>query len=216
MYYWDDQSRFEYWNDIEYDTDGYNDVLSKNAQRTSTSAVKRTSARANTRKRKARDTSLEVKSVGKKRKVQDSISAPEEEIPPVLFLKKDRFTCRTAPRVDTKLLPEVAVLPDWRERFAKGKMPALQVQPMVNATAVDEDDMEEDEYDDDDADGLPDIPKDALQAALQRHLGSLGLDTANVKQDILLQLAERMMAGDDEGNDLLDELVEGIHGGEEE
>ena len=58
---------------------------------------------------------------------------------------------------------------------------------------------------------------DVLKKALQDHLGTLGLSIENVKEDILLQLAERMISGNDDGNELLDQLVEGIHGeGDEE
>jgi hypothetical protein len=153
----------------------------------------------------------------KRRKIQSGTSAPQSQLPPILLLKEDALKARNAPTIDVAKLSSHAVLPDWRERFkpriVSGRtrnLPVQQPRQMKENEHVVEDG--EEEYDEE----IQSIPMDVLKKALQDHIGSLGLNMAHVKEDMLLQIAERMIAGDDEGNELLDQLIEGIHGEDEE
>jgi hypothetical protein len=132
-------------------------------------------------------------------------------------LKKDALKARRPPTIDVDKLSSYSVLPNWREqfqnRFTFGSSRLLHVQ---QTSRIDENEEmiedDEEEYEEE----MQSIPMDVLKKALQDHLGTLGLNIENIKEDILLQLAERMLSGNDDGNELLDQLVEGIHGEEEE
>jgi hypothetical protein len=148
----------------------------------------------------------------KRRKVQKTMLEPLSECPPVLLVNKSELEVKPIPATDVTKLKSCAVLPDWRERFENASRidssSSLEVQPLVGRKL---------EVKDDENEEPSGLSIDVLRKALQHNLSALGLDVANIKEEKLLQLVERMMSGQDL-DDLLDELVEEVHDqdGEEE
>lgn len=215
--FWDDHTRYEYWNDIEYDTDGYNDVQPKEK-----------------RKKKGIKSSEQVTQKGLKRRAIDSpvssnkkrktaaVASALQTLPPVLLVDKEAMEPRKAPTINVARLASYAILPDWRERISNNEefsifrsSNSLAVKPTHDIFMEDGEDLMEDEVDLDEEE--VEISQDALKRALQQHLGSLGVaDLGNIDENQLLKLMEQMISGEDVKDEMLDQLVDGLHDEAEE
>jgi hypothetical protein len=215
--FWDDHTRYEYWNDIEYDTDGYNDINPKKKRKT---RVMKSSELVKPKllKRRAVDSPV---SNHKKRKIA-AVTSALKTLPPVMLVKKEAMEAKEAPTIDVSRLPSYAILPDWRDKLSDNQefsnfrsAGSLAVKP-ANATCTESDeDLLEDEEDTDDE--AVEISQDALKRALQQHLGSLGVaNLGNIDEKQLLKLMEQMISGEDVKDEMLDQLVDGIHDEDEE
>lgn len=203
--FWDDQSRYEYWNDIEYDTDGYNDH-----QPTTNEVQKKRKSQTDvsSKGRKRRAANSPVSNL-KKRKLDPSVNS-YHVLPPVLLLDKKGLEIRDAPTIEVSRLLSCAMLPDWRDKFVNNKefAPFSEAGHAVQAAATEEnEEIPEGNVEEEAA-----ISADAMKLALQRHLGSLGVNLGNTDESMLLQMIEKMMAGEADADDLMDQLVDGIHG----
>jgi hypothetical protein len=220
-----DWDRFDYYNDIEYASDGYDDAAfqlhgtegAKIGQKRKRVA---THSRSNKKQRVAAEAPHTV------------VVAPS---PVVWRSQKDR-----APK--QKLLaddaPSYALLKNWREELVEtprwacasppaespgsqaGGMPpaiAAALHAMISQTNDDDDtlaegeEMEEEEEDDDDEEGETDgdISQDALMAALQRQLAAAGGPLGGMDPQQLLQFAMRMATDKDGADGIIDEMLEG-------
>jgi hypothetical protein len=218
-----DWDRFDYYNDIEYASDGYDDAAfqlhgAKDAKIGQKRKRVATHSRSNKKQRVAAEAPHTV------------VVAPS---PVVWRSQKDR-----APR--QKLLaddaPSYALLKNWREELVEtprwacasppaespglqpGQMPpavagilqALITEAHDEDTPVEGEEMEgyEDEEDEEDeADG--DISQDALMAALQRQLAGAGGPLSGMDPQQLLQFAMRMATDKDGADGIIDEMLEG-------
>jgi len=207
---WDDMSRFEYWNDIDYDSDGYND-LSK--RRTNKSTAPKTNENSTSRKRKA---SAEAEKITKRPKLSRNQSTLLVDLPPVLFMSP--IIERQEPIADITRMETYSIFPDWRERFKNIKSVA-NVIPQAKPPNIEDMEMEsDDEIIEDESDGEMDVsaPLDALTLSLEKNLASMGLDTTRIDQSKLLLLAQKIMSQSEDAEQLMEEIIEGIHSGEEQ
>ena len=207
---WNDQSRYEYWNDIEYDSDGYNDVDGKPKNKAAkqlkpTGAVKRKAPAAPdtpTKRRKLHqgDLSGGISPVAWRPKAD--AKPLEEFITPVEELKS------------------VSLLKDWRERFRHAKglgTPKDQQSVDVEVSAQHSVLLEDEEDEDEEAESTDGVKLDPeiLKIALRKNLESIGLDVAKINEGTLLKLATRMTSNMDRANEILGEFVETLLGSEE-
>ncbi|KAF2104473.1 hypothetical protein NA57DRAFT_70677 [Rhizodiscina lignyota] len=196
-YEWD---RFAYWNDIEYDSDGYHDVHEGRPGR------KKQAIASTPRKRKSKGSAV---SPSKKRKLKDGTAHVPENgtdaplLSPVAW-RPERVT--GTPTRDT-FPNSFALLKNWREQF-----------PDSETTS------ETDEHGTTDAPTL-EIDPLALQAALRANLGSLvggagtgdlGLDESMLLEHITRMLSAEGATADDIAGSLADALLARDDGEEDE
>jgi hypothetical protein len=218
---WD---RFDYYNDLEYASDGYDDA---------TFLVHNTKDARIGQKRKRE---LRHSRSNKKQRVPNS--AAEE--PHTLVVAPSPVVWRShndrAPR--QKLLaddaPSYALLKNWREELAEtprwawvsppAKSPSVPSGHSQAVLAADfpsptlelldgeapagEEELEED--------GAVNISQDALMAALQRQLAAAGGPLSGMDPQQLLQFAMRMATDKDAGDDIAGEMADAMLEGEEE
>lgn len=226
----EDWDRYDYFNDLEYASDGYDDAT----------FVSHDSKDAKIgQKRKRVDKSSRSK---KKRRVAGSVAEPinprvTAHSPVVWRAHSERGT---KPKPLAEDAQSFAVLKDWRNKlgdtpdWARGSPPAKSPSaPSQDAFAVDAPDflarateMLEDEaleegdegMEEEDAEGDVNISQDALMAALQRQLAAAGGPLSGMDPQQLLQFAMRMMtekdAGDDIAGEMADAMLEGAEGEE--
>lgn len=223
---WD---RFDYFNDLEYASDGYDDVTFK-----------------------AQDVKSAKK--GQKRKRKPTIKTPRstertatDESP----CHPDTIKLQCSPIVwcsqsEREMEPKFldgneqpyALLKNWREeladtpQWARGSPPPSPTtgprQPGKDKTAhvlnhesppsdvdLDESENVEEGSGEDEQEG---ISQDALMAALQRQLAAAGGPLSGMDPQQLLQFAMRMAAGNDDGDDIAGEMADAMleAGGEED
>jgi len=206
---WDEDSRFEYWNDIEYDSDEYNDVETNIKKKSSKHS------KSSPGKRKAPAISA---SPSKRRKTQQG-RVSSSLASPVAWKPKFKVVDDI---VAVEQLKSFSIFKDWRERFrhSEGFRTAKSDSDMfdiVEGVAVASMEEAEDEAADEDEDGTDGgLDPEILKMALRKNLESLGLDVANINEETLLQVAARMLANEGEADDILGELTEGLLGDEEE
>lgn len=213
---WDDLTRFDYWNDIEYDSDGYNDRAGlptlKVKYREQVSDKKRID---HGRKRKL---SVGATTTSKRPKLSRNTSTFIRDLPPVLFATPGLE--RQDPIVDVSNMASYAILPDWREKFKDIKSVA-HVSDRAKVPTVEDEDVDEgvDEKDEDDEldhEMDPSAATEALSISLQNHLSKEGLDTSKIDRTKLFALAQKMMTQDDDAEDLLADFIEDMLGADEE
>jgi hypothetical protein len=227
---WD---RFEYYCDLEYGSDGYDDENFRVRD-----PVLKTTETRQIRERPA--ATSKVKTRRKKRKGPPASGPFSRQrslspLPTVVWRSQDHMPVITKQLEDNQT--SFALLPNWRELvqdFAWGKRPAgvgseLKREPIV-APSVEEDDgtstpesassvaQPNEDTAQDIATGA--IDSDALMAALQNRLSDLpgplnellnGMDTSR-----LLECALRMVNGDGTEDDIADELADDLLDGAEE
>lgn len=222
---WD---RFEYYCDLEYGSDGYDDE--------NFGAPKDAETQQNGKQ--AAGKSKSNKKIWKKRRLQGGSSPPSRErtlspLPPVVWRSQ------MEPKQDPKLLDAnqtpVALLPNWRELVKDitwpNGMKSKAREPLIAPSVEEEEDddistreslsptAQEDEH------NIQDIPTnsidtEALMAVLQNRLSDVpgplngllnGMDPSK-----LVEFALRMMNGEGTGDDIADELAEDVLDGAEE
>jgi len=211
--FWDDHSRYDYWNDIEYDTDGYHDVETRRKPKTiSKTAVDKISPLKPSRKRNAPSSKQKP---AKKRKIIPQYQG----LPPVLLVNKKDLDPKPVRVADLTRLKSLAIMPDWRDHYLVATDDSESPLQAQKLDEDEEDEMEEDETEEDgEQEEMPAVDKEALQKSLMAHLDKLG---TSGPRDLLLTLAAKMLSGeeeDDESAGIIDQLVQKIHasGSEEE
>jgi hypothetical protein len=208
---WDEHSRFEYWADVEYDSDGFNDV-----------DFKRTRSVKPPRSRLPPTTSG-------KRKAMDDQGAPAKRLrteqptalPPIAWKPRKQDEQDLQASSSAKGGPKsFALLKDWRERFsniegfpsASPSGPANEEDSGLEANDLgfdDEYDAEEaaeDGEDDLSEEGLEDIDPEILRMALKKKLKEIGLGSAGIDEETLMSLASKFLTN--QSDDVADELTE--------
>jgi hypothetical protein len=217
---------FDYFNDIEYQSDGYDEG---NFQPHDSKAAKtgekrkRTGANGHGRKKQRLDKSANP----------FLSTAPKAELPPVVWRAQNERGIK--PRTLVEDVKPFALLKDWRTRltdtpsWATGKSrtatPNSTAAKPENGdaaataipTLVSVDDEPEDEDEDEEVDGAPAIDENMLLAALRDKLGAAGGPLSGMDEQTLLQFAMRMMNGEDDGDDIAGEMADNLLGqGEDE
>ncbi|KAF9736506.1 hypothetical protein PMIN06_011687 [Paraphaeosphaeria minitans] len=213
----DEWDRFDYFNDLEYDFEGYDDANFVTHNR-ATGQPKI----GQKRKRGA------VAGRGSKKQRLSSTDADEKLDQDVVWLSNSPIIWRAqADRgLKARPLPEdaepYAILKDWRKLDRAPKRPEKPAQRELASLPpkahLDEEDEEwEDEHladegiDGGEEPGIEGIDPAVLMAALQSRLGSTGGPLSGMDPQQLLQFALRMAndqdAGDDIAGDLADEML---------
>jgi hypothetical protein len=212
----EDWDRFDYFNDLEYASDGYDDATFQphNAK---------DSKIGQKRKRV-------TKGMHSKKKVKTSESAETTKAAavahsPVVWRSQSDRARKS--RVVTDTTKSYSLLKDWREKlaetpaWARGSPPAespgalsgeAHDAPESTLDLPEEDALAEDEEMDEEGD--VDISQDALMAALQRQLASAGGPLSGMDPQQLLQFAMRMVTDKDAGDDIAGEMADAMLEGE--
>ncbi|KAL6711613.1 hypothetical protein ACN47E_004547 [Coniothyrium glycines] len=226
---WD---RFEYFNDIEYASDGYNDADSEVQDVKTGQKRKRVVTKAHRRKRRS--------TAGTSSQADTSRL---EHSPIVWRLRSAR---ETKPELLDENAKPYALLKDWRDKLAdtppwvrappqeslstrssrpgKGKAArsSAPVSPPCDIDFMDpehvHDEVEEHEIEEHEVeeDFDMDISQDAIMAALQRQLAAAGGPLSDMDPQQLLEFAMRMAAGKDHGDDIAGEMAEAMLEGEDD
>ncbi|KAJ8117891.1 hypothetical protein OPT61_g1018 [Boeremia exigua] len=220
----EDWDRFDYFNDLEYASDGYDDAAFEVHDAKGAKIGEK-------RKRHVKPSRSK-----KKQRVMGEPEAPALSMSPIVWRSHaDRG-------LQPKLLDENAqtytVLQDWRKQpkdtpqWARGTPPqsptaqAAREQQQIASVAggtepthslpePDEED-EEDEEDERADDDEMDIAPGALMAALQSRLAEAGGPLSGMDSQQLLEFAMRMAAGKDAGDDIAGEMADAMLGQGEE
>ncbi|KAI8931435.1 hypothetical protein NX059_011764 [Plenodomus lindquistii] len=227
---WD---RFDYFNDIEYGSDGYDDTATvAHDVKGAKTGQKRKRATEQTRSNKRRLVgSTDVESDATRLEHSPIVWRSQKEREPAVAVLDDNA-------------PSYSLLKDWREKLAntphwsraspsekpakspsvrpprpgKGKGKVAFAPAPVSPPYVDEDGEEGEDADvdeeDDEADGA--ISQEALMAALQRQLASAGGPLSGMDPQQLLQFAMRMASDKDAGDDIAGEMADAMLEGEDD
>ncbi|KAG9193331.1 hypothetical protein G6011_03366 [Alternaria panax] len=228
----DDWDRFDYFNDLEYASDGYDD--------TQFQALDVKGVKAGLKRKRA------VRSApARKRVAKESVNMQTEPTPlghsPIVW--RSQASRGTQPATLDDNAQPYALFSDWREKlahipdWAKGcSPPSSPVTPssrlgkgkanMAFVTEPASPPYDDDDDDDDDGDGDVEddgmdegedgIPQEALLAALQRQLATAGGPLSGMDPQQLLEFAMRMAADKDAGDDIAGEMAEVMLGGEDD
>jgi hypothetical protein len=216
----DDWDRFDYFNDLEYGSDGYEDDEDDKVNT-------RGSNTAQVGQKRKRDT---TGNHGKKRRKVDrknaaaAPSSPKTLYPPIVW--RSQVNREVKPKQLDENAEPYALLKDWRERLAdtpiwtagtpeasspkkkasrKGK--ATRVSQPLSPTVQNEDEIED--GDGEDA-GDVGIDPTVLMEALQKNLAAAGGPLNGMDPQQLLQFAMRMMSNQDAGDEIAGELADDI------
>ncbi|RMZ66392.1 nuclear polyadenylated rna-binding nab2 [Pyrenophora seminiperda CCB06] len=232
----EDWDRFDYFNDLEYASDGYDDATFR--------AHDVKGAKAGMKRK------LSAKAVPAKKRIRkEHVSAQAEPTvvahsPIVWRSQADRGA---KPRMLQDNAQPYALFKDWREKLAdtpdwpkpppssppsppgaqsscrdRGKENMAFVTKPVSPPYDNDNEYENEEDEEDCVMNEEEAPinKDMLMAALQRQLATAGGPLSNMDHDQLLNYALRMMndqdAGDDIAGEMADALLQGKEGEEEE
>ncbi|KAI4944868.1 hypothetical protein J4E91_008211 [Alternaria rosae] len=224
----DDWDRFDYFNDLEYASDGYDDIKFQ--------ALDVKGAKAGLKRKRA------VRSApAKKRLAKESVSTQTETTPlghsPIVWrsqasrgIKPKTLDDNAQPYALFKNWREkLADIPDWAKgsppsspgalstRTSKGKGKMAFVTEPASPPYDDEDEDDGDDEGDDSMDqGADGIPQEALLAALQRQLAAAGGPLSGMDPQQLLEFAMRMATDKDAGDDIAGEMADAMLGGEED
>ncbi|KAH7392415.1 hypothetical protein DE146DRAFT_139832 [Phaeosphaeria sp. MPI-PUGE-AT-0046c] len=214
---WD---RFDYFNDLEYASDGYDDA---------TFAPHDAPGARIGQKRKRTGSSSRGK---KKQRLAEVKPCAPLHSPVVWRAHSDRAPNQ---RLLADNAPSYALLKNWREvlpttpEWARGspppaKSPSLSPDDVLGALAsqllqpasepLDDDALTEDEEMDEE--GEVNLSQDVLMAALQRQLAAAGGPLSGMDPQQLLQFAMRMATDKDAGDDIAGEMADAMLGGDEE
>jgi hypothetical protein len=219
-----DWDRFDYFNDLEYASDGYDDATFQphDAKDAKIGQKRKRVVRSSRSKKKQRMTE------GAAESTDSSISAHS---PIVWRSQHDR---QPTQRLLADNAQPYALLKNWREelvdtpRWARGSPAAKSPSaPSGKARAASAselpspasdllDETEPVDGDDMDEEGDNGISQDALMAALQRQLAAAGGPLSGMDPQQLLQFAMRMATDKDAGDDIAGEMAEAMLEGEEE
>ncbi|KAF1919467.1 hypothetical protein BDU57DRAFT_512585 [Ampelomyces quisqualis] len=219
-----DWDRFDYFNDLEYASDGYDDATAvpHGSRDAKTGQKRKRAARGSRSKKKPRG------AAGVAQAINPLVTAHS----PVVWRAQHERGPKLKQLADDA--QSFALLKDWRDKladtphWARASAPARSPSaPSRNAFAADApdllapatgllDDEALDEGDEEmDEGGDVDISQDALMAALQRQLAAAGGPLSGMDPQQLLQFAMRMMTEKDAGDDIAGEMADAMLGGEE-
>ncbi|KAF2032134.1 hypothetical protein EK21DRAFT_45036, partial [Setomelanomma holmii] len=222
-----DWDRFDYFNDLEYASDGYDDAsLQPQSAKELKIGAKRKRGAPSSRSKKRRKTT------------DDDAEPPHTEVvahAPVVWMSQEQRQPKQKVLADNA--QSYALLKDWRETladtpsWARGPSPeqspnalpdeahvaSASELPSPASEVIDEAALaDEDVEEGDDEEGDLGISQDALMAALQKQLATAGGPLAGMDPQQLLQFAMRMATDKDAGDDIAGEMAEAMLEGEDE
>ncbi|KAL5385067.1 hypothetical protein DPSP01_004880 [Paraphaeosphaeria sporulosa] len=218
----DEWDRFDYFNDLEYDFEGYDDA----------NFVTHNGATGQPKVGQKRKRGAVVGPSSKKQRLANGDGKLEQDVawlsnaPIIWRAQADRG-------VKARPLPEdaepYAILKDWRkldgapkrtQKAAQRELVSLPSQAHIEEADEEweDEDLVDEENDDEEDTGMDGIDPAALMAALQSRLGSAGGPLSGMDPQQLLQFALRMANNQDAGDDIAGELADEMlnQGGEDE
>jgi hypothetical protein len=191
-----DWDRFEYYNDIEYDSNGYDDTKfqAHDVKGAKTGEKRKTPFKAIRGKRR----------LVKGNETTQAETSSLEHSPVVWRSQKDRGL---KPKWLEDNAQSYALFKNWREKLADIPDWARASPPASPSDEqLDQDDMDEEEGPSD----------EALLAALRQNLAAAGGPLADMDPQQLLEYVRRMAAGEGDGDDVAGEMAEALLEGEGE
>lgn len=215
-----DWDRFDYFNDLEYASDGYdNATFEVHKAKNAAAGQKRKRTITKTRSKKRR-------SIGAA--TQPDVSVLEH--PPVIWRAQADREIEAKPLEENA--PSYALLKDWKEklantpRWARGSprnapdaSPSKQnglAASFAPAPASPPSELDDEQAEEDMEDGDAGINEEALMAALQRQLAAAGGPLSGMDPQQLLQFAMRMATNQDAGDDIAGEMADAMLEGDDE
>lgn len=226
----DEWDRFDYFNDLEYDFEGYDDA----------NFVPHNGETGQPKIGQKRKRGAAAGHSNKKQRLSNGEGKPERDVawltnaPIIWRAQADRGA---KPRPLPENVQSYAILKDWREKVAEGpdwvqkplrssaeaRVPPKELEAVVSNPHVDEDEQEwEDDQDFPEEEENEDeeetsIDPTALMAALQSRLAAAGGPLSGMDPQQLLQFALRMANNQDAGDDIAGEMAdEMLNQGEDE
>ena len=218
---YEDWDRFDYWNDIESESEGYDDEGHKKK------SLSKASKTGQKRKNRA-----DVSCSKKKRKIEDGASQvaqdrPLSPTPTVLWRSRESREKEDNVRVGSLNETEepYALLKDWRERLGGSPRPTSYepIEP-EDVPAPEEPKSGKarrgakagplspsSDASDDELEGLisaSGLDSEALKTALQKRLAEAGGPLEGFDQSLLLKYVMRMMTNEEASDDIAGELAE--------
>ncbi|KAF2759198.1 hypothetical protein EJ05DRAFT_510044 [Pseudovirgaria hyperparasitica] len=193
-YDWD---RFDYYEDIEDGSAGYYDYdAGRGAGATNETTVQR------------RERPGAVARGRKKRKLSASKGPepPSSPTPTVAWRTQKERTYRSSKPMNVDAQQPVALLKDWRTRFANSSLEEFKKKPKAQDEGAETFDIPPE----DGASRAPMIDEDAFKAALVSRLGSAGNGLQGLDPNMLLQYAMRMLGGEEDADDVARALADDL------
>lgn len=203
-----DYDPFDYWEDIEYNDDGFNDA----GPRRSRERVEPDAERAGQKRKKAFTLTSPEKRLKAASGEARPVSGAESPTPTVAW--KTHCEEGRPPTVEN-FDRSFALLKDWRERYANS--PGFKTAKSPNNTPredVASNDLLSPPSDSEDEEVEMDM--DVLKAALRTNLARLGAAPEDIDETTLLEFATRLMQNQDAADDIVGELADNILGAGED
>lgn len=220
---WD---RFDYFNDIEYGSDGYDDAATVVHDVKAGQKRKRATKQTRSNKRRvAEDTDIKTDTVGlehspvvwrSQAECEPAVAVLEEDAQPYSLLKDWRDKLVNTPRW-THTAPSAKSPSARLPRPRKGKG-TVTFAPAPVSPPYNEEGEEDEEASMDLGEEAPEggISQEALMAALQRQLASAGGPLSGMNPQQLLEFAMRMASDKDAGDEIAGEMADAMLEGEDE
>ncbi|KAE9986462.1 hypothetical protein EG328_005688 [Venturia inaequalis] len=217
--------RFEYWNDIDYDSDG-NEVRTRRADI------------QDLKRRRSTQQPVRAVSPSKRRKIvptleKDAKKRQAERDLPAILLVKNRASSHIGTlgrHIDTKALKPYALLPDWSVKLKNAqvfsKKSTVKLAEVPDLIEDEEDILAEGEeggsgWEDEEEEGaegeeeggdisamLGGMDPEALKMALRQNLANIGINVNGMDEESLLRFASKMLSGEAEADDIAGELAD--------
>ncbi|KAF2231835.1 hypothetical protein EV356DRAFT_535179 [Viridothelium virens] len=226
-----DYDPYDYFNDIEYTSDGYFDDVAENGKMATPSRLQQKKNDASNapstktgQKRKAATAVPHSQHTPKKARMAHQ-EALEEELPPTVvwvpWNERPGIVGYSRESKEIATSKPFALLADWRDRIGKFKPSAGRSAVVTELQVPDhgededaEEDVDQEAYGGNDVDSEDedaDIDEGALQENLKKALGDK-LAASGMDQNTLLQYAMRMLSGEGDSDDIAGELANNLLG----
>ncbi|KAF1943299.1 hypothetical protein EJ02DRAFT_421338 [Clathrospora elynae] len=194
-----DWDRFDYFNDLEYASDGYDDATFQPHD------VK--DAKTGDKRKRAARKSHSMKRIAKETLGTHPTPTAPGHSPIVWRTHADRAP---KPRLLEDNAQSYALLKNWREKLANTPEWARGsplASPSTRPSHYEQENVSDEEQG---------IPEDVLLAALQRQIAAAGIPITGMDPKQLLEFAMRMATDKDAGDAIAGEMAEAMLGGEDE
>ncbi|TID23487.1 hypothetical protein E2P81_ATG03058 [Venturia nashicola] len=217
--------RFDYWNDIDYDSDG-------NELRTRRADIQDLKRRRNTQQ------PITAITPSKRRKIAPTLKKDakkwqaERDLPAILLVKNraNSHIGTLGRHIDIKALKPYALLPDWSAKLKNAqvfsKKSNVKLAEVPDLVEDEEDILVEDEdgasgWEDEGEEGVESDEKEgdigamlggldpeALRMALRQNLANIGINVNGMDEESLLRFASQMLSGDADADDVAGQFAD--------
>ncbi|KAJ9645996.1 hypothetical protein H2201_008244 [Coniosporium apollinis] len=203
-----DYDQFDYWEDIEYNDDGFNDAEPRRSRK----RAEPDTEKAGLKRKKAFASSSPQKRLKAASGEACPASGAESPTPTVVWrTHREEKGPPTIENFDRSF----ALLKDWRERYADSS--GFKTAKSPNSTPRENVALSEPfSPPSDSEDEVVRMDVDVLKAALRNNLARLGAAPEDIDETTLLEFAARLMQNQDAADDIIGELADNILGAGED